>query len=144
MGFFEGFSKIVFVISYVLWAGGGLTVSLLMIPMKDPRTEPQVQGYLHAFWQTTRIPAAALSFVVLGAAITMAIIVSASLLWSSIFSLSWFLTFLFWLMADRFMKSGGSDPRSMVEVHKRSFHAYLVMADISIFLSMLSVAFMLL
>ncbi|MBN2218911.1 MAG: hypothetical protein JW697_01400 [Kosmotogaceae bacterium] len=144
MGFFEGFSKIVFVISYALWAGGGLMVSLLMLPMKDPRTEPQVQGYLYTFWQTIRIMAAALSFVVLGAAIAMAIIVSASLLWSLMFTLSWFLTFLFWFMADRFMKAGGSDPRSMVEVHKRSFHGYLVMADISIFFSMLSIAFLLL
>ncbi|HNS35821.1 MAG TPA: hypothetical protein PKI70_06890, partial [Mesotoga sp.] len=66
MGVFEGFNKTVFVLSYVLLAGGGLLVSVFMMPLRDPRTEARVQGYLYTFWETIRIPAVATLFVIVG------------------------------------------------------------------------------
>lgn|GEM_PF-473908 len=144
MGLFEGVSKVVFVFSYVLWAGGGLLVSVFMLPMRDPRTEAQVQGYLYTFWETIRISAIAITLVVAGASISMIFINSASTMWSLMFFISVALTSFLWYRADRVIRKGASDPRSIIEVDKRNFERYLVFADFFVSLSMVSAAFLVL
>ncbi len=51
--------------------GGGLLVSVFMLPMRDPRTEAQVQGYLYTFWETIRISAIKDDIAVVGAAVSI-------------------------------------------------------------------------
>ncbi|MBN2252859.1 MAG: hypothetical protein JW701_04125 [Kosmotogaceae bacterium] len=142
MGLFEGVSKVIFVFSYVLWAGGGLLVSVFMLPMRDPRTEAQVQGYLYTFWENIRISAIAITLVLTGAAISIIFIDSASIIWSLMFFISVALTSFFWYCADRIIRKGASDPRSIIEVEKRNFERYLVFADLFISLSIVSAAFL--
>lgn len=144
MGFFEGATMVIFIFSYVLWAGGGLLVSVFMLPMRDPRTEAQVQGYLYTFWETIRISAIAITLVVVGAAISIIFINSASVMWSLIFFISVAVTSFLWYGADRVMRKGASDPRSIIEVDKRNFERYLVFADLFIGLSIVSAAFLVL
>jgi len=144
MGLFEGVSKVVFAFSYVLWAGGGLLVSAFMLPMRDPRTEAQVQGYLYTFWDTIRIPAIAMTLVVVGAAVSIMFINSASFIWSLMFFISVAITSFLWYSSDRVIRRGASDPRSIIEVDKQNFHRYLVLADLSISLSIVSAAFLVL
>ncbi|WP_292596798.1 hypothetical protein [Mesotoga sp. UBA6090] len=142
MGLFDGVSKVIFVFSYVLWAGGGLLVSVFMLPMRDPRTEAQVQGYLYTFWETIRISAIAMTLVVVGAAVSIILINSASFIWSLMFFISVALTSFLWFSADKVIRRGASDPRSIVEVDKQNFERYLVFADLFISLSVVSAAFL--
>ncbi len=48
MDFFRALNEIAFYLSFVLWAGGGVTVSVFLIPLRDPNTPPQVQGFLYS------------------------------------------------------------------------------------------------
>lgn len=144
MGVFEGFNKAVFVLSYVLLAGGGLLVSVFMMPLRDPRTEARVQGYLYTFWETIRIPAVATLFVIVGTALSIILISSLSIMWSLVFFGSIASAALCWYKADRLIIKGASDPRSMVEVDKKSFHRYLIYSDLCILLSAVSIAFLML
>jgi hypothetical protein len=54
------------------------------------------------------------------------------------------ITSFLWYGADRVMRKGASDPRSIIEVDKRNFERYLVFADLFIGLSIVSAAFLVL
>ena len=143
MDFFRALNEIAFYLSFVLWAGCGVTVSVFLIPLRDPNTPPQVQGFLYSLWENLRIVAMAVSIIMLGTSMTRLIIDPVvNVFWTVICFATFSLTVFSWYMADRLIRMGASDPRSMLEVEKRNFGLYLFYADACIVLTVIAAALM--
>ncbi len=143
MDFFRALNEIAFYLSFVLWAGGGVTVSVFLIPLRDPNTPPQVQGFLYSLWENLRIVAMAVSIIMLGTSLTRLIIDPAvNVFWTVVYFVTFSLTVFSWYMAGRLIKMGASDPRSMLEVEKRNFALYLSYSDACIVLTVIAAALM--
>lgn len=143
MDFFRTLNEIAFYLSFVLWAGGGVTVSVFLLPLRDPNTTPQVQGFLYSLWENLRIVAIAVSIIMLGTSLTRLIIDPAvNVFWTVVYFVTFSLTVFSWYMADRLIKMGASDPRSMLEVEKRNFALYLSYSDACIVLTVIAAALM--
>lgn len=143
MDFFRTLNEIAFYLSFVLWAGGGVTVSVFLLPLRDPNTTPQVQGFLYSLWENLRIVAIAVSIIMLGTSLTRLIIDPAvNVFWTVVYFVTFSLTVFSRYMADRLIKMGASDPRSMLEVEKRNFALYLSYSDACIVLTVIAAALM--
>lgn len=136
MNFFGELNKIAFFLSLVIWAGGGVTISIVFLPLRDPNTQPQIQGFLNALWSNLRIVAVAVSIVLLGTSSSLIILESSvSIFWSVIYFVALVLAISSWYMADSLVKKGFSDPRTMLEIERRNFSLYLFYADVCIVLA---------
>ncbi|SSC11899.1 conserved membrane protein of unknown function [Mesotoga infera] len=143
MDFFRTLNEIAFYLSFVLWAGGGVTVSVFLLPLRDPNTTPQVQGFLYSLWENLRIVAIAVSIIMLGTSLTRLIIDPAvNVFWTVVYFVTFSLTVFSRYMADRLIKMGASDPRSMLEVEKRNFALYLSYSDACIVLTVIATTLM--
>lgn len=141
LSLFEGLNGIAFMLSLVLWAGGGIAVSVFFFSLKDPKTQPQVQGFLYSLWDNLRLPGVAISIILLGTSLSKLILgVTADLFWLILYFAAFALTLASWHMADRSLRKGSSDPRSILEVERKSFGLYLLYADSCIVLATVALA----